>query len=206
MSILHANSVICQTCDQLLQLPEIQTDHRAFCPRCDSLLTSFSGDSLQQGIAFSIAALILLVSTYYFPILDLSVQGQSRTLSLIQSATSLLDRGDIVLGSLVMIFVVIAPTITLLAVITLFTGLELKIKHGAWYWLTRGFYFLKDWNMIEVYLVGLFVTLTKMNALAEIELGLAFWSLILFSFFFLAAIYSVDRHQIWLSVKKLAIQ
>lgn len=199
-----ATQIACRTCDQLVALPVLMENQQASCPRCHSFLTRIKPNGLEYGLANSVAALVLLLITISFPLLDIQVQGLSNSVSLMGSATALIDRGDVPLGAMVFVFVVVMPALMLTALISLFAGLILQIQSKAWFWITRCFYFMNDWNMIEVYLVGLFVTLIKLAALARVDLQLAFWSLLLFSFFFLAAINSVDRFQLWLQVKGLS--
>jgi paraquat-inducible protein A len=116
----------------------------------------------------------------------------------------LIDRGYYLLGVMIFTFVVAAPALMLVAMVSLFAGLLMQVESRAWFWITRCFCLMKDWNMTEVYLAGLFVTLIKLASLVKVELQLAFWSLLLFGFLFLAAMNSIDRIQIWLQVKRLS--
>lgn len=195
--------IACETCDQLLDLPVLKERQQASCPRCESPILEFGANTFQKGIALSASALILLFSTLFFPMLGFSVRGQQRSMTLLDSGISLISNDETLLGGIVLLLIIALPCLMLILMIVLLGGILLQIHHPAVFWLGRGFYYLREWNMIEVYVVGMLVSLTKIITLATIELGTSFWLLIAFSICFLTAIHSVDRHHVWHSIKEL---
>jgi uncharacterized paraquat-inducible protein A len=90
---------------------------------------------------------VFLCITIASPLLDIEIQGQDNSISLVGTATALIDSGYYLLGVMIFTFVVAAPTLMLAAMMSLFAGLLLRIESRAWFWITRCFYLMKDWNM-----------------------------------------------------------
>ena len=51
--------------------------------------------------------------------------------------------------------------------------------------------------MAEVFIISVIVSLVKIAAMAEVELGIAFWSYILFTVCITAALAYTDRYYLW---------
>lgn len=197
------SKVACHSCDKLFELPELRHGQRLRCTRCDSVLTDFSDTGIQRALALSIAGLVLLFSTFFFPMLQIQVRGQTSSINLIDSALMLFTNSNYILGGLVLVFILIVPLVILTAIILLSTCILFDYKNEKLVLLARGFYLIRDWNMVEVYLIGMMVSLTNLMELAEVSLGLSFWALIAFSLTFLSAIYNMDRHVVWSRIKML---
>jgi len=196
------HSIACETCDLLLTAPQLNSGERAKCPRCGTIITELEVNSFQRGLALSISALLFLVSTFYFPMLGFSIQGQQRSMTLLDSGIALISNDQTLLGALVIFLIITLPILLLVMLIVLLIGLLRQVSHPSLILLGRGFYYLRKWNMVEVYLIGVLVSLSKIASLAEVNLGLSFWSLLGFCLCFLLAMYSVDRHQVWHSIKQ----
>ena len=188
----HSN-VACHSCDKLFTLPELRHGQRLRCTRCDSVITDFSDTGIQRALALAIAGLVL----------QIEVQGQTSSINLVDSALMLFANSNYILGSLVLVFILIVPLVILTAIILLATCMLFQYQSEKLIVVARGFYLIRDWNMVEVYLIGMIVSLTNLMELAEVSLGLSFWALIAFSLTFLSAIYNMDRHVVWNRIKVL---
>ena len=56
---------------------------------------------------------------------------------------------------------------------------------------------LSSWSMVEVFVIGVIVSLVKLGAMATIVLGISFWSYTVFTVCFVAALASLDRAYLW---------
>ena len=54
---------------------------------------------------------------------------------------------------------------------------------------------------VEVFIIGVLVSLVKIGAMATIVIGISFWAYIGFVLCFIAAIGSLDRFQIWREIE-----
>ena len=57
--------------------------------------------------------------------------------------------------------------------------------------------------MVEVFLIGVVVSLVKLAQLASVQLGLSFWAYAAFSITFTLALTTLDRFQCWQMIERL---
>ncbi|MEM7079720.1 MAG: paraquat-inducible protein A [Pseudomonadota bacterium] len=175
----------------------------AYCRRCGHRLTD--GKPIAQAIsrasAWAVTAIILMGVTLQYPLLGFSAQGRSAHMSLWDTGGALMNSGQFILGMVVLGFIIIVPLLWL----TLLLGIGLlsqSARTSAWLpRLARWLYHIKHWNMVEVYVVGMLVSLTKIASLARLELGIAFWTLLAFGVALILSEYSVGRLGLWQMVR-----
>ena len=63
--------------------------------------------------------------------------------------------------------------------------------------------FLSAWSMVEVFVIGVIVSLVKIGHMATVILGISFWSYVAFAICFTATITSLDRVQLWERIEEL---
>lgn len=63
--------------------------------------------------------------------------------------------------------------------------------------MTRWISFTEPWNMIEVFLLGVLVSLIKLGKLAELEFGVGFWAFGILMFCMAAAVAAIDKKELW---------
>ena len=104
---------------------------------------------------------------------------------------------------LVMCFVFLIPGLMLLAIIMLCQAMLLK---QLFFWVipvTRLLFQLNAWSMVEVFAIGVIVSLVKISSMAKVTLGMSFWGYLAFALFFLLAMKNLDRLMIWTTIEKL---
>ena len=88
-------------------------------------------------------------------------------------------------------------------------GVTLKAS-GALYlaeqrpWLVpagRFLFLLGPWSMVEVFVIGVLVSLVKIGAMATVVLGLSFWAYVAFTVCFTASLSSLDRLHLWREIE-----
>lgn len=187
----------CHDCDLLLARPEIEAGQKARCPRCGYAIAEKGRDTLNAMIAAAITALLLMFVAIASAFIGFSARGQSRDATLVGSISTLWDTGYPVIAFLAFVFVVVMPGFYLLGV--LYVTLKLKRrKRGRWTVnLLNGIFHIRTWAMAEVFLIGALISLIKIAGMASVELGLGFWSFMLFCVAFPVVISMTDRHQLW---------
>jgi paraquat-inducible protein A len=58
--------------------------------------------------------------------------------------------------------------------------------------------------MVEVFVIGVLVSLVKIGAMATVILGISFWSYVGFAICFTATLSSLDRFQMWREIEASA--
>jgi paraquat-inducible protein A len=114
-------------------------------------------------LAYAIASLIFWVITFGFPFITLQAQGQERTISLLQTISILFEQHYWTLSALITFFVIIAPLAFLLGIINVVSSIKQKNTNFTQRQLLRSLTSLTPWSMVEIFVVGLLVSLIKNN-------------------------------------------
>jgi paraquat-inducible protein A len=191
----------CAECDLLIALPEIRDGQRANCPRCGNLLTQHTPQGFERAAAFAIAAVVFLMIAMAFPFLALSSSGLENVMTLPQAALSVYRNHSPVLALIVFVGIIGAPTILLTSLLALTVPLVLQRPVP---WLPAAgklVTILSEWNMVEVFVIGVIVSLVKIGHLAHVIIGLSFWAYLAFAFCLTAALSGLDRLEVWRAIE-----
>jgi paraquat-inducible protein A len=196
-----ASRTACIECDLLVQVDPLDPGQRAHCPRCGHLLTSCVPDGLTRSLAFALASCVLLGLANSFPFLSLQASGLEQVMTLPRSALDLYREGYATLAVLVLGPIVGIPGLMLAIVIALLVPLR---GHRPRPWLVacgRVLFAMSPWSMVEVFVIGVLVSLVKIGAMATVVLGISFWSYVGFALCFTATLASLDRFGLWREIE-----
>jgi len=194
----------CAECDLLVTVDALLPGERASCPRCGHLLTENTRDGLTRSLAFAIAAAVLLVMSMSFPFLSLQASGFEQVMTLPRSAYELYLDGYLSIAILVMGPIIMVPAMMISALVALLIGIRQGIS-GRWLVPTGRFlFFLNPWSMVEVFVIGVLVSLVKIGAMATVVLGISFWAYVVFSICFISTLTNIDRVQLWERIEELS--
>lgn len=189
--------IACHGCDLLVDVSELESGSRADCPRCGHFLTRYRHDAMSRVLAYSIASLILLVLSNSFPFLSFGASGLESVMTLRAAPFSLWDYGMPELAIMVAAFIIYIPALILVLLVLVSLPL-MQGKNAPWlHFAARAVFTMKNWAMVEVFLIGVIVSLVKIAAMATVVLGLSFWAYTAFSICFTLAVVSLDRYQCW---------
>ena len=187
----------CHECDLLLTVPPINEGQRADCPRCGGLITARPRQGIERGMSFAIAACVFLVVSLSFPFLSFSSSGLEVVMTLPQAALTIYEEKDLVLAGIILVLIIGLPASLLVAILMLTMPLVLGWR-VSWLKGTGRFVFtVTEWNMVEVFIIGVIVSLVKIAKLATVVLGLSFWAYIVFTLCVIAALSGLDRYEVW---------
>ena len=187
----------CHQCDLLVAVPPLAPGSRAYCPRCSALITSHIPDQFHRGLALALSAIVLLAVALSFPFLSFESSGLSNSMTLPQTALALYNEGAVALSLLVACFILCIPAMMLVLLMLLTTSILFELKLPSIRLIARTSAVLTPWSFVEVFIIGVIVSLVKLTKMATIVLGISFWAYIAFAICFIAAFASVDRHDIW---------
>jgi paraquat-inducible protein A len=193
----------CVECDLLVSVDALSPGERASCPRCGHLLTANTAEGLTRSLAFALTAAMLLAMAMAFPFLSLRAGGLEQVMTLPRSAYELYQDGYLSIAILVMGPIIAVPALMIGALVALLIPLRRGAKAP---WLVpagRFLFFLGPWSMVEVFVIGVIVSLVKIGAMATVILGLSFWAYVAFAIFFTATLTNLDRVQLWERIEAL---
>lgn len=192
------NSItVCSECDLVCAWAPVGRGEVGRCPRCDNPFHPAPPESAQTALALAFTGGVLVVILNAFPLLALKLHATQRETTLIQAALEMWHHDMRLVGMLVLLTTVIAPAAQV--VIHLHVLWQLQMGRG---WATlraplRWLYQLRPWSMGEVFLLGLLVSLVKLQHVADIVLGPAFWACLGLIFITAALNATVDAHSVW---------
>ncbi|MBQ0718565.1 MAG: paraquat-inducible protein A [Gammaproteobacteria bacterium] len=169
----------------------------ARCSRCGNFLTTYRTNELSHVIAYTSSALILLALACSYPFMSFKSNGLESVMTLPETALRLLSNGMPTLAFLVAAFIIIIPALVVVLILGLSVALKLE-RHYRWLRPAgKLVYHLQNWSMVEVFFIGVLVSLVKIGHMATVIMGASFWSYAVFSLFFVLSLSSLDRVQCW---------
>lgn len=188
---------VCHVCDTLHFAEPLPEGMAANCKCCGSLLYQNRPASLARATAFSLTALILMVVVHSFPFLTMDAAGIRTTLNLVSAARALVNEGSPLLGVALVLFTIVTPLVLAGGLIYVCGPLLLgKVAPGSFFvakWMNKS----EPWNMIEVFLLGVLVSLLKLGKVADVHFGMGFWAFGALMFCMAAAVAGIDRDELW---------
>lgn len=188
---------ICHFCDTVHIADPIPEGSRVTCACCGATLYQNRPASLARVSSFSLTALLLMIVVHTSPFISMEAGSMQTTLTLPAAAYSLISEGSTLVGWGVALFTIIAPL--MMAGGLVYVCLPLMFGHSApgakfvTTWLSR----TEPWNMIEVFLLGVLVSLLKLGKVAELHFGLGFWAFACLMFCMAGAVAAIDRRELW---------
>ena len=193
----------CLNCDKLVSVAGLKEGESAFCPRCGHFLTRKLSDPYGRVLSFAIAGIILLIMANSYTFLTLTSTGLESVISLRQTPGAVWDYGMPEVAIMVAAFIIIIPAFILILLLFLCIPLHAG-QYRPWLKLAaKGVFLTQNWSMVEVFIIGVIVSLVKIAAMATVELGISFWAYAGFSICFTLALSSLDRYQCWERIEAL---
>jgi len=189
--------VICHFCDSVHIAEVIPEGSRVNCACCGATLYQNRAASLVRVTAFSCAALLLMLIVHTAPFITMNAGSLQTKLTLPAASRSLAEEGSPLVGWGVALFTIVTPL--LLAGGLVYVCGPLLFGHSApgAKFVTRWISFTEPWNMIEVFLLGVLVSLLKLGKLADLHFGVGFWAFGGLMFCMAAAAAAIDKRELW---------
>jgi paraquat-inducible protein A len=195
--------IACHECDLIHRVKPLPKKGVANCVRCGSVLYRDKPNSLERTLALSLAGLVLFVLANSFPFLALKTNTQLHQTNLITGIMVLYNQDMQALAVLVLITTIVAPLTQLVGMLYLLLPLRhhrVPPKFATMFRLLRG---LQPWSMMEVFMLGILVSVVKLAKMAQIVPGIAIFSFFALIVVLAAATVSMDPHDLWHRWEKL---
>lgn len=184
----------CPQCDTLFSLPDVKSNQSAHCPRCNARIMNGRDWSMTRLSAMAVTMLLLMPFAFSEPLLTIRLLGTNIRASLLEGITQMAQQGEIITASMVAFCTIGAPATLVASIAWLFFGPKLGLNlRPVLLMLDR----LKEWVMLDIYLVGIAVASIKVQDYADITPGpglIAFVSLAVLS---LITLIHLNVEQLW---------
>jgi paraquat-inducible protein A len=201
---MASNSIlVCDECDVLFRQDSMNPGDVAVCSRCGHVLLRHQPNGLRLSLVFALTAAVLFVISNAFPIVGLTSQGLVSSTSLI-GMVDMLFRDDMPLvAGLVFITTFLMPALEISAFVYLLLPMRLGRLPPKLDLVFRIMHLSQPWAMIEVFMLGLLVTISKLHAMATVVPEIALWSFVMLMISLTAAAANFDARTFWDHVETL---
>lgn len=184
----------CPQCDTLFALPVMKSHQSAWCPRCDAKIRDGRDWSLTRLAAMAVTMLLLMPFAWSEPLLRFYLLGTRIDANLLMGIWQMTAQGDPLTAAMVFFCTVGAPLVLVAAIAYLWFGNILGMNLRPVLLMIER---LKEWVMLDIYLVGIGVASIKVQDYAFLQPGvglLAFIALVILS---ILTIIHLNVEQLW---------
>ncbi|ESQ15754.1 MAG TPA: paraquat-inducible protein A [Chromatiaceae bacterium] len=189
---------LCHECDLLQRSPPLPPAGSAHCVRCGHLLHKHRPDSLNRTLALTLTGLVLFVVANSFPFLSFEMQGQATTTTLFTGVKDLVEQGKGEVAAVVFFTSILAPGLQLLLLLIVLLPLKLaKRLPPGFATLFRWCNSVSPWGMMDVFMIGILVSVVKLMDMATIIPGTSLFAFVVLIFVLAAAQAALDPDLVW---------
>ncbi len=189
--------IACHDCDLLQMEIPLKPGCAASCSRCGAVLYRNATDSIDRTLAFTLSATLLFVIANVFPIFAVEAQGARSAINLLDAIRSLWDQQMLSISLLVLLTTIIIPALQLITMTYLLLPLKFRHLPAGYPLILRVLRILKPWGMVEVFMLGVLVSLVKLTSSYKVIPGIALWSFGGLTLLLAAAAASFSTRDIW---------
>ncbi|WOE33110.1 MULTISPECIES: paraquat-inducible protein A [unclassified Acinetobacter] len=191
-----AELVGCKECDTLYKKEPLAAGEKAFCICCGAELYQ-PPKSLTTLLALVVTALIVFVVANSYPIISIELDGNHSETTLMGAVVAMFDIDHIFVGCLILMTTFIVPLVNILLLLYVLTSVTiLKVRPKFLVPALHLIFLFRIWGMIEVFLIGVLVTLVKLVGMVVVTPGIALWAFAVLSLLMIR-IASVKLQDIW---------
>ncbi|OGQ85776.1 MAG: paraquat-inducible protein A [Deltaproteobacteria bacterium RIFOXYD12_FULL_56_24] len=195
--------VACRQCGLLQQEIALQPQGGAVCCCCGASLYRNTPDSMSRTLALTIAAIICFSLANIYPILGIELQGNYNATNLFGAVRSLWQQGMHPVSALVFATTILTPALEMAILLYLLIPLILMQRPPRVVGIMRLMETIKPWGMIEVFMLGILVSLVKLKSDVTIIPGVALWSFAALTLMLSAVAASFNPRDIWLHLDRI---
>jgi len=200
MSRVEDSLVVCEQCGlpHRWQLPSDSTIAR--CTRCDAILGRAHRLSIGSVLALTMAAGAAYLVAINAPLMSLSLRGGAETATLPQAIMQAWQNDEQIVAILAAITALLAPAAFIALRLYVLFPLSLGRKPPAFAWCVRALHQAGRWNMIEVFTIGVLLSLVRLAGLADASPGPGLFALGALTVLF-ASIEAAGLKHLWWDVR-----
>jgi paraquat-inducible protein A len=198
-----SSEIACHGCDLLSSVAGLQAGQTASCPRCGHVLTRMGVDPYGKVLSYAIAGVILLIMANSYSFLSFSSTGMESIITLRETPAAVWNYGMPGIAIMIAAFIIVIPALILVLLLLLCVPLR-SGQYQPWLIpVAKWVFLIQNWSMVEVFIIGVIVSLVKIAEMATVQLGISFWAYAGFAICFTLAIGSLDRYQCFETIESL---
>jgi len=197
MAPKSAALIACHDCDLLQREIPLNPGCTATCRRCGAVLYRNATESIDRTLAYTLSAAAVFVVANVFPLFAIEVQGSISAINLLGAVISLWGQDMQTVSLVVCVTTILVPALELLTMSYLLLPLKFHHVPPGYTFLLRMMRMVEPWGMIEVFMLGVLVSLVKLTSSFKVIPGVALWSFAVLTLLLAAAAASFSTRDIW---------
>ncbi|MCI5146829.1 MAG: hypothetical protein D3923_15220, partial [Candidatus Electrothrix sp. AR3] len=194
---------LCPDCDLLLEKISPTATHTVSCPRClHRLHRGGDTDPVKQTLVLATTALLLYLPAIFYPLMRINMLGVESESSIFTSTLSMFIQARSLVGGIVLLTGLVYPLLILSLLFCVTIGFKRGWKASWMPFFLRWQQQLSEWAMTDIYLIGVFITIIKMNDTVRVQFEVGFFCFLGLVISSVAAQASVDRPFFWQKLEK----
>ncbi|MBJ6727843.1 paraquat-inducible protein A [Geomesophilobacter sediminis] len=190
--------VSCQTCGLVQRMDAVLPEGtRAICPRCQFVIHRRKPDSRTRTFCLALAALILYFPANLFPIVQTDYWGMEEDTTIFQGIMGLFEQGNYFVGSLVFTTSILSPALKILGLLFLSLTLPWPRWKRLRAWVYKIIKIIDPWNMLEVTLLAMLVSIAELGEVATVHPGAGVFSFAAVVVLTICATITFDTRLLW---------
>jgi paraquat-inducible protein A len=175
--LLLTQTVICQDCDTVHRTVALDRGDIACCVRCEAVLARYHRVDVNQVLALTLAAALLLVIANVTPVLSIELDGILTQANIWTAALSM-ERGWISFAALVLAATtLVVPALQIGLLLWLMSFASAARRAPGFATVLVVLHVLRPWSMTEVFLLGALVAMVKLSSWVSVAPGIGLWAL-----------------------------
>jgi paraquat-inducible protein A len=167
------------------------------CPRCGHVLYKQKHKTISKSLAFVITALICFFPAVSEPIMLMTMGGHVQQQSLISGIRALLSGDYYLVAILTFMSSMAVPFFRLVLLFYVTFSLFVNFFHNSLTWSFRLYHHMEEWAMLEVYMLGIIVSVVKLSTMAEIQAGFGLWAYVVLLLSSVLSFTSLNSYEVW---------
>lgn len=188
--------VVCEQCGQPHRWLPVNKREIAHCTRCEAIIGRGHRLSVTSVLALTTAAGAAWLLAVSMPLLSLSLRGGAETATLLDAIVAAWRSGQPFVAVIAAITAVIAPALYIALRLYVLVPLAAGRRPPGFAACVRVLHQARRWNMVEVFTVGVLLSLVRLSGLADTSPGLGLFALGAVTLLF-AAIESAGLKHLW---------
>jgi paraquat-inducible protein A len=197
-----AQLIACRYCDLLQREIPLKSGCAASCRRCGAVLYRNATDSIDRTLAYTLAAAVLFVIANVFPLFAIEIQGSHSEINLLGAVRSLWDQQVRSISLLVFLTTILIPAFELITMAYLLLPLKFHHVPAGYTHFLRMMQIVEPWGMVEVFMLGVLVSLVKLTSSFKVIPGVALWSFGCLTLLLAAAASSFSARDVWARLER----
>ncbi len=189
--------VVCHDCDLVYRLPMIFPGQVARCRRCGAIIVRRTVSPIERPLALTVTALVLFGIANSFSFLALRSETHYRATTLLTGVWELYIQGFWAVAGLVFVTTFLVPLLIILVLLYVLAPMALGWHAPSTAAMIRVIQHLKPWNMVEIFLLGILVSMVKIAKTATIIPGVSIYAFLLLVFVLATINFTFNPGQIW---------